>query len=59
MKTLIHIALDLDGTVLAHFLRPEDCRAFCDDGTKYTHLPFNLANRDREPAPLVGTIYRA
>lgn len=59
MQTLIHIALDLNGTVLAHFLRAEDCAAFCENGVKYTHMPFNLENRDKQAAPPVGTVYRA
>jgi len=56
---IIHVVLDLDGTVLAHFLRSEDAHEFSGHGVKYTHMPFNLANRDGEPAPLVGTKYRA
>ena len=56
---MIYIALDLDGLVLAHFLRAEDCVAFCERGTKYTNMAYNLENSDRTPAPLVGTKYRA
>ncbi|WP_428421985.1 hypothetical protein [Methylibium sp.] len=59
--TIIHLALDLDGMVLAHFLKSEDCARFCQgpSGVSYTHLPYNVANRDGEPAPLVGSTYRA
>ena len=59
MTTLIYVALDLNGLVMAHFLKADDCSAYCERGVKYTNMAFNLANRDREPAPLVGTIYRA
>lgn len=59
MNTLIYLALDLNGAVLAHFSRSEDCSAFCEQGVKYTHMPFNFENRDKQAAPLVGTIYRA
>lgn len=58
MPKFIHIALDKDGTVVAQFLRPGDCASFCESG-KYTHLPFNLANRNHESAPLVCPVYRA
>lgn len=59
MPKIIYIAIDLDGLVLAHFVRAEDCSAFCERGTKYTNMAYNLDNRERAPAPLVGTKYRA
>jgi len=55
---LIHIALALDGTVMAHFLNATDAAGFCR-AKSLTHLPFNLNNREHAPAPLVGTVYRA
>jgi len=58
MQTIIHIALALDGTVVAHFKKCEHAAAFCA-AHKLTHMPFNLKNRDAMPAPTVGTVYRA
>jgi hypothetical protein len=55
----IYIALEVNGRVIAHFLHANDCADFCENGVKYTYMPFNLANCDKEPAPLVGSIYRA
>jgi len=51
MQKIIYIALDLDGTVLAHFMREKDCSNFCEQGVKYTHIVYNLDNRDGAPAP--------
>lgn len=59
MNPIIHIALSEDGLVLAHFLNSEDCAAFCENGAKYTHLPFNTGNAQSEAPPAVGTTYRA
>lgn len=56
MQTLIHIALGLDGTVVAHFKDSADAAEFCD-AKGLTHLPYNLKNREGAPAPLVGTVY--
>lgn len=58
MITMIHIALAENGTVMAHFVESGHASAYCT-ANGYTHLPYNLANRGSEPAPLVGTIYRA
>lgn len=55
---LVHVALSPAGLVVAHFISWADCAAYCRDQGA-THLPFNLANRDRAGAPLVGTTYRA
>lgn len=56
--TLIHMALADNGEVVAHFIKSEDAREFC--ATKnYCHVPFNLANRDNAPAPVVGSTYKA
>lgn len=58
MQALIHMALALDGTVVAHFMDAADAAAFCS--TKgLTHVPYNLRNRDGAPAPVVGSVYRA
>jgi hypothetical protein len=56
--TIVHLALAADGFVLAHFARAEDAAAFCS-AQSLTHVPYNTANRDQAPAPLVGTVYRA
>ena len=58
MDKLVHMALANDGTVVAHFMKSEDAREFCDK-KNLCHVPYNTANRDREPAPLVGTKYVA
>ena len=55
----VYIALGLNSCVVAIFKTASDCTAFCKNGTLYTDMPFNLNNRDGEPAPLVGTFYRA
>lgn len=58
MQTLIHIALKLDGTVVAHFMNSSDAAEFCS-AKGLTHVPFNLNNRESAPAPVVGSVYRA
>ncbi len=58
MTNIIHIALAQDGTVVAHFMNDDDAAQFCR-ANDLTHVPFNLKNRDGQPAPLVGTVYRA
>lgn len=58
MNTLIHLALAENGTVMAHFVESSHASAYCT-AHGYLHMPYNLANRGGEPAPLVGTIYRA
>lgn len=55
---MIHIALSPSGTVMAHFVESRDAAEYCA-AHGYTHLPYNLNNRAGEPAPLVGTQYRA
>ena len=55
---LIHIALALDGTVVAHFMNWTDSAEFCS-AKGLTNMAYNLNNRDGEPAPLVGSIDRA
>jgi hypothetical protein len=55
--TLVHLALADDGLVLAHFARSEDADAYCS-ANYLTHVPYNMANRESAPAPLVGTVYR-
>lgn len=57
MQTLIHMALALDGTVVAHFMDSADAAAFCL-AKDLTHVPYNLKNREGAPAPVVGSIYR-
>lgn len=56
--TIVHLALAADGLVLAHFARAADAAAFCS-AHDLTHVPYNTANRERAPAPLVGTVCRA
>lgn len=55
--TIVHLALAADGLVLAHFARREDAAAYCSV-QGLTHVPFNTANRESAPAPLVGSVYR-
>lgn len=55
---MIYIALAADGRVIAHFADFEYANAFCNSHD-FTFLPYNLDNRDKAAAPLVGTIYRA
>lgn len=54
---LVHLALDFDGLVLAHFADSEDAAAYCL-GKERTHVPYDLRNREGAPAPLVGTVYK-
>jgi hypothetical protein len=56
--TIIHLALAADGLVLAHFARSADAAAFCA-AKSLTHVPYNTANRENLPAPVVGSVYRA
>jgi hypothetical protein len=56
--TIVHLALAADGLVLAHFARADDAATFCL-AQSLTQVPYNTANRDLAPAPLVGTVYRA
>ena len=58
MTAMIHLALAADDTVMAHFAESGDAAEYCFDNG-YTHVPHNLNNRDRVPAPLVGTVYKA
>lgn len=56
--TIVHLALAADGLVLAHFARSADAAAFCS-AQGLNHVPYNTANSEQAPAPLVGTVYRA
>lgn len=56
--TIVHLALAADGLVLAHFARSADAAEFCS-AQGLIHVPYNTANREQAPAPLVGTVYRA
>ena len=58
MNTLIHLALAIDGLVMAQFSDSQHAAEYCA-AHGLTHVPYNLANREKSPAPLVGTIYRA
>ena len=58
MNQLVHLALSPTGRVMAHFDLSSDADDYCKRND-CLHVPYNLANRDKEPAPLVGTIYRA
>ena len=58
MQQLVHLALSQTGRVMAHFDLSSDAADYCLRN-EYTHVPYNLANRDKAPAPLVGTVYRA
>lgn len=50
---LIHLAIALNGTVIAHFMNSEDAAAFCAEKGR-THVPYNPNNRDGAPTPAVG-----
>lgn len=58
MQQLVHLAISPAGRVMAHFDLSSDAADYCQRN-EYTHVPYNLANRDKAPAPLVGTVYRA
>lgn len=58
MPKLVHLALAHDGTVVAQFAIAEHAAEFCRSHD-CCHVPYNLANRDLEPAPAVGSVYRA
>jgi hypothetical protein len=58
MNTIVHLALSPTGRVMAHFELSSDAAEYCLRND-YTHVPYNLANRDQAPAPLVGDTYRA
>lgn len=58
MTQLIHLALAIDGLVMAHFADSQHAADYCK-AHALTHVPFNLNNRDKAPAPLVGTVYHA
>ena len=56
---LIHMAIGVSTSqVVAHFLISEDCAEYYRKHG-LLHVPYNLKNRDREPAPVVGSVYRA
>lgn len=55
--THIHLALALNGTVVAHFMNFEDAASFCA-AKGHAHVPYNLNNRDGAPAPAVGSFYK-
>ncbi len=58
MQQLVHLAISPTGKVMAHFHESADAADYCLR-KDYLHLPYNLDNSDKAPAPLVGTIYRA
>jgi hypothetical protein len=58
MNTIVHLALSPTGRVMAHFELSSDAAEYCLRN-EYTHVQYNLANRDKAPAPLVGTKYSA
>lgn len=58
MQTIIHLALSPTGRVMAHFELSADAAEYCLRHD-YLHLPYNLNNSDKAPAPLVGSTYRA
>lgn len=45
--TLIHLAIALNGTVIAHFVNSEDAAAFCAEKSMPTELP---------PSPVLASI---
>lgn len=56
---MIHLAIGLHSKqVLAQFMIWEDAAEYCEKHGAI-HVPYNLHNRDRAPAPMVGTIYEA
>ena len=58
MNQIVHLALSPTGRVMAHFDLSSDAAEYCSRN-EYTHVPYNLNNHDKAPAPLVGDIYRA
>lgn len=58
MQNLVHLALSPAGQVMAHFHLSSDAQDYCERNG-YTHVPFNLRNRDNASAPLVGSTYKA
>jgi len=58
MRNIIHLALSPNGCVMAHFDLESDAADYCLRND-YTHVPYNLNNRDKAPAPLIGDTYRA
>lgn len=58
MQQIVHLALSQTGRVMAHFDLSADAAEYCLRND-YTHVPYNPNNRDKAPAPLVGTVYRA
>ena len=58
MQKIVHLALSLTGRVVAQFELSSDAADYCERNG-YTHVPYNLENRDRAPAPLIGDTYRA
>lgn len=56
MRPLIHLALDRNSVVIAHFLRSNDANTYCQRN-KLCHVPFNPANAQKEPVPQVGAQY--
>jgi hypothetical protein len=59
MQQIVHLALSPTGRVMAHFDLSSDAADYCERNYEYTHVPYNLNNRDKAPAPLVGSVYRA
>lgn len=55
---LKYLALADDGLVVAVFLYNMHAEVFCREND-FCMMPFNTANRFKEPCPEVGTIYKA
>ena len=55
---LVHLALAENGLVVAHFMGATDAAKFCRDNG-LCHMPYNLDNREGNPAPVVGSVYKA
>lgn len=58
---LVYLAVGPRGLVLAHFMLHDDAAEYCSKigDPELIVLPYNLDNRDRAPAPVVGTHCRA
>jgi hypothetical protein len=58
MQQIVHLALSPTGRVMAQFELSADAAEYCLRND-YLHLPYNLNNCDKAPAPLIGDVYRA
>jgi len=57
-NNLKYLCLADDGLIVAIFLHSKDAGIFCTE-KDLCLMPFNVANRFKEPCPEVGTIYKA